>query len=65
MIVTFVVSYALLDDMGAGLWWKLGLIISCGTLAGALIPEFTKVFTSSHSKHVAEIVNASEKAALR
>ncbi len=59
--VTFLVSYALLGDMMEGLWWKLSLIISCGTLAGALIPELTKAFTSAHSKHVAEIVNASRE----
>jgi len=43
------------------LWWQLGLIISCGTLAAVLIPEFTKIFTSSHSKHVHEIVTASRE----
>lgn len=48
--------------MGPNLWWKLSVIISCGTLAAALIPEFTKIFTSSKSKHVEEIVNASREA---
>jgi K(+)-stimulated pyrophosphate-energized sodium pump len=43
------------------LWWQLASIISCGTLAAVLIPEFTKVFTSSHSKHVHEIVTASRE----
>ena len=43
------------------LWWQLAAIISCGTLAAVLIPEFTKVFTSSHSKHVHEIVTASRE----
>jgi K(+)-stimulated pyrophosphate-energized sodium pump len=43
------------------LWWKLATIISCGTLAAVLIPEFTKIFTSSHSKHVKEIVTASRE----
>ncbi len=43
------------------LWWKLATIISCGTLAAVLIPEFTKIFTSSHSKHVKEIVIASRE----
>lgn len=43
------------------IWWQLALIISCGTLAAVLIPEFTKVFTSSHSKHVHEIVTASRE----
>ncbi|MCM2323670.1 MAG: sodium-translocating pyrophosphatase, partial [Oligoflexia bacterium] len=61
MIVTFIVSYLLIDDLGNGLWWKLSAIISCGTLAAALIPEFTKVFTSAKSKHVAEIVAASRE----
>src|SRR6185369_8154736 len=42
------------------LWWVLSAIISCGTLAGALIPEFTKVFTSTNSRHVQEVVNASK-----
>ena len=61
IIVTFIVSEAMLGEMANGLWWKLSVIISCGTLAGALIPELTKVFTSAHSKHVAEIVNASRE----
>ncbi len=43
------------------LWWQLAAIISCGTLAAVLIPEFTKIFTSSHSKHVHEIVTASRE----
>jgi len=43
------------------LWWQLAAIISCGTLAAVLIPEFTKVFTSCHSKHVKEIVTASRE----
>src|SRR5262249_6600160 len=43
------------------LWWQLATIISCGTLAAVLIPEFTKIFTSSHSKHVHEIVTASRE----
>ncbi|MFM7183638.1 MAG: sodium-translocating pyrophosphatase, partial [Planctomycetota bacterium] len=50
------VAHALPD-----LWWQLATIISCGTLAAVLIPEFTKVFTSSHSKHVHEIVTASRE----
>ena len=58
--VTYGVSYVLIHDMGA-LWWKLSTIISCGTIAGALIPELTKVFTSAKSKHVAEIVRASRE----
>src|SRR5437763_8602605 len=48
---SFFMSWLLIGDMSAvvpGLWWKLATIISCGTLAAVLIPEFTKVFTSSH-----------------
>ncbi|MCC6493054.1 MAG: sodium/proton-translocating pyrophosphatase [Pirellulales bacterium] len=48
-------------DITHNLWWQLATIISCGTLAAVLIPEFTKVFTSSHSKHVHEIVTASRE----
>ena len=62
IIVTFVASYVLLgslDDKYPGLWWALSIIISCGTIAGALIPEFTKVFTSTNSRHVKEVVGAS------
>jgi K(+)-stimulated pyrophosphate-energized sodium pump len=59
--VTFVVSRWMLADFGAGLWWKLSAIISCGTLAAALIPELTKVFTSSSSRHVREIVAATRE----
>ena len=59
IIVTFVASKFLLGDQPDGLWFDLSVIISCGTLAGALIPEFTKVFTSTNSRHVKEVVNAS------
>ncbi len=61
IIVTFAVSKVLLGDMSESLWWVLSLIISCGTLAAAVIPEFTKVFTSAKSRHVAEIVSASRE----
>jgi K(+)-stimulated pyrophosphate-energized sodium pump len=61
IIATFAVSNLLISSLGDGLWWKLSLIISCGTLAGALIPEFTKIFTSSKSRHVEEIVSASRE----
>jgi len=55
-------SYFLVGDLAGGtLWWKLAAIISCGTLAAVLIPEFTKIFTSSKSKHVNEIVTASRE----
>jgi K(+)-stimulated pyrophosphate-energized sodium pump len=59
--VTFLVSSWMLGSLGGGLWWKLSVIISCGTLAAALIPEFTKVFTSSGSRHTKEIVSASRE----
>ena len=62
ILVTFGVSYVMIGDMGEDLWWKLSFIISCGTFAAAIIPEFTKIFTSSKSKHVQEIVNASREA---
>jgi K(+)-stimulated pyrophosphate-energized sodium pump len=60
--VTFAASYLLLGGLTQypGLWWVLSSIISCGTLAGAIIPEFTKIFTSTHSRHVREVVNASK-----
>ena len=64
--VTFVASKALLADFEfAGkalpdLWWVLSVIISCGTVAGALIPEFTKVFVSTNSRHVKEVTNCSK-----
>lgn len=62
ILVTFGVSYVMIGDMGEDLWWRLSVIISCGTFAAAIIPEFTKIFTSSKSKHVQEIVNASREA---
>ncbi len=64
---TFLMSWLLIGDIAVGgkalssLWWQLATIISCGTLAAVLIPEFTKIFTSSHSKHVQEIVTASRE----
>ncbi len=63
--VTFVASYVLLSDLDpiryGDLWWALSAIISCGTIAGALIPEFTKVFTSTKSRHCEEVVNSSRQ----
>jgi len=60
--LTFVVSYLLIPELGDGtLWWKLSAIISCGTLAGAIIPELIKVFTSTTSGHVAEVVTSSRE----
>ena len=63
VLVTFGASYALLSNLPnvGSSWAVLSLIISCGTLAGAIIPEITKVFTSTHSRHVKEIVNASRQ----
>ncbi len=75
--MSYLMSYLLIGDIAVdvaatetveaatkalpSLWWQLATIISCGTLAAVLIPEFTKVFTSSHSKHVQEIVTASRE----
>ncbi len=57
ILVTFGASFVLLPPAAHGsLWWVLSVIISCGTAAGALIPEFTKIFTSTNSKHVQEVV---------
>jgi K(+)-stimulated pyrophosphate-energized sodium pump len=62
VILTFVVSALLIPELGDGtLWWKLSAIISCGTLAGAIIPEVVKVFTSTESRHVSEVVTASRE----
>ena len=61
--VTYVASYVLLEPLATspGLWWVLSTIISLGTVAGAIIPEFTKVFTSTESRHVKEIVTSSRQ----
>jgi K(+)-stimulated pyrophosphate-energized sodium pump len=64
---SYFMSWLLIRDLKVGgldlpnLWWQLATIIGCGTLAAVLIPEFTKIFTSSHSKHVHEIVTASRE----
>jgi K(+)-stimulated pyrophosphate-energized sodium pump len=65
--VTFIASKLLLGDFAGGagkplpdLWWVLSIIISCGTVAGALIPEFTKIFVSTTSRHVREVTNCSK-----
>ncbi len=64
--MTFIASYALIKDLGDGtMWWKLSLIITCGTLAGAIIPELVKVFTSTKSAHVREVVTPPAKAGRR
>jgi len=60
--MTYFLSKLLIPELGDGtLWWKLSTIITCGTIAGALIPELVKVFTSTNSGHVREIVTASKE----
>lgn len=61
IVVTYVVSMLMIGDLPDGMWWKLSTIISCGTLAAAVIPEVTKIFTSSKSIHVNEVVRASRE----
>jgi K(+)-stimulated pyrophosphate-energized sodium pump len=61
--LTYLVSYLVIPNLGGNptLWWKLSTIITCGTLAGAIIPEFVKVFTSVESAHVREVVTSSRE----
>jgi len=61
--LTFVVSKLIIPEIGGDTsqWWKLGTIISCGTLAGAIIPELVKAFTSTESRHVKEVVTSAEE----
>src|ERR1700744_126573 len=63
IIATYIVSYFVIPDLGGDttLWWKLSSVIPCGTLAGALIPELVKVFTSTESTHVREVVTSSRE----
>jgi K(+)-stimulated pyrophosphate-energized sodium pump len=62
VVLTYIVSYFIIPTLGDGtLWWKLASIISCGTLAGAIIPELVKVFTSTESGHVKEVVTSSRE----
>jgi K(+)-stimulated pyrophosphate-energized sodium pump len=62
IIMTYLISFLMLPELGDGtLWWKLASIISCGTLAGAIIPELVKVFTSTKSRHVKEVVTAARE----
>jgi K(+)-stimulated pyrophosphate-energized sodium pump len=66
IVITYLISWILLKDHSLladypNLWWKLSTIISLGTLAAAIIPEFTKIFTSARSKHVEEVVTASRE----
>jgi K(+)-stimulated pyrophosphate-energized sodium pump len=61
--LTYVISYLIIPTLGtdASQWWKLATIISCGTLAGAVIPELVKAFTSTESRHVREVVSSAEE----
>ncbi|MHB0947481.1 MAG: sodium-translocating pyrophosphatase [Gemmatimonadaceae bacterium] len=63
VVLTYVSSYLLIPDLGGdtSLWWKLSTVITCGTLAGAIIPELVKVFTSTESRHVEEVVTSSRE----
>ena len=62
VILTYVISYLLIPGLGDGtMWWKLSTVITCGTLAGAIIPEVVKFFTSTESAHVREVVSSSRE----
>lgn len=63
ILVTFAASYIMIPDLNGNtdMWWILSLIISCGTIGGAIIPEFTKIFTSPKSIHVKEVVKAGQE----
>jgi len=63
VVLTYVLSYLLIPSLGGNtdLWWQLSTVITCGTLAGAIIPEFVKVFTSTNSSHVREVVTSSRE----
>ena len=63
IVLTYIISSMMIPSLGGdtSLWWKLATVISCGTLAGALIPELVKVFTSTNSRHVREIVTSSRE----
>lgn len=63
IIVTYAASYFMIPDLNGdtNMWWILSTIISCGTLGAAIIPEFTKIFTSPKSQHVAEVVKSSRE----
>jgi K(+)-stimulated pyrophosphate-energized sodium pump len=62
VVLTYVASYLLIPGLGDGtLWWKLSTVITCGTLAGAIIPEFVKIFTSTESGHVREVVTSARE----
>jgi K(+)-stimulated pyrophosphate-energized sodium pump len=65
VVLTFIVSKIVIPTLGAtgdtSMWWKLSAVITCGTLAGAIIPEMVKVFTSTSSRHVREVVSSSRE----
>jgi K(+)-stimulated pyrophosphate-energized sodium pump len=63
IILTYIISAIIIPELGGDTsqWWKLATIISCGTLAGAVIPEFVKVFTSTESRHVKEVVISAQE----
>jgi K(+)-stimulated pyrophosphate-energized sodium pump len=63
IVLTYIISYSIIPELGgdATQWWKLATIISCGTLAGALIPELVKAFTSTESRHVKEVVTSAQE----
>jgi K(+)-stimulated pyrophosphate-energized sodium pump len=63
IVLTYIVTYLMIPNLNGdvSLWWKLASIISCGTLAGALIPELVKVFTSTNSAHVKEVVKSAQE----
>ena len=62
VVMTYLISYLLIPELGDGtMWWKLSTVITCGTLAGAIIPELVKVFTSTESAHVREVVSSSRE----
>jgi len=62
VVATYAASYGLIGDLGDGsLWWKLSTVITCGTLAGAIIPELVKIFTSTDSAHVREVVTSARE----
>jgi K(+)-stimulated pyrophosphate-energized sodium pump len=63
VVLTYVLSYLIVPELGGNenLWWQLSTVITCGTLAGAIIPEMVKVFTSTESRHVREVVISSRE----
>jgi K(+)-stimulated pyrophosphate-energized sodium pump len=62
VVLTYLASWALIPNLGDGsLWWKLSTVITCGTLAGAIIPELVKIFTSTESSHVKEVVTSARE----